>query len=55
MSMKKAATKRAKGPNPRIIFGLAILFFVVAIVFVRYEKHQQDVYEAAIPHSPIMS
>jgi uncharacterized protein len=49
MSMKKAATKRAKGPNPRIIFGLAILFFVVAIVFVRYEKHQQDVYEAGHP------
>jgi uncharacterized protein len=49
LSAKKTTGKRAKGPNPKIVFGLAILFFVVAIVFVRYEKRQQSAYDAEHP------
>jgi uncharacterized protein len=49
MSVKKAGTKRSKGPNPKIVFGLAILIFAAAIVFVRYAKQRQDAEYAEHP------
>jgi uncharacterized protein len=49
MSVKKTGGKRGKGPNPRIVFGLAILFFAAAIVFIRYERQRQDADQAEHP------
>jgi uncharacterized protein len=44
-----AKRKSRKGPNPKIVFGSALLFFVVAIILIRYAKHQQAIYGVEHP------
>ncbi|WP_158817065.1 YgcG family protein [Methylocapsa sp. S129] len=46
---KATRAKRPKSAKPKIVFGLVILIFVVAIVFVRYAKQRQEAYEVEHP------
>jgi uncharacterized protein len=49
MSAKATRAKRPKGPNPKFVFGAAILIFVAAGAFVYFGRQRQDAYEAEHP------
>jgi uncharacterized protein len=49
MSAKATRTKRPKGPNPKFVFGAAILVFAAAGAFIYFGRQRQDAYYAEHP------
>jgi uncharacterized protein len=49
MSVKATRTKRPKGPNPRFVFGAAIVIFAALGAFIYFGKQRQDAYHAEHP------
>jgi uncharacterized protein len=49
MSAKATRAKRPKGPNPKFVFGAAILIFAAAGAFIYFGKQRQDAYYAEHP------
>ena len=49
MSAKATRAKRPRGPNPKFVFGAAILIFAAAGAFIYFGKQRQDSYYAEHP------